>query len=327
MSMPAVQDVPRKTDAKTAVLNAGLFLVGMSLLGWSIYSNRDQLRQCLGGNLGWTSIVMAFALYSAGMMMAFVRWYFLVRMLGISIKLSDSLRLSFVGGLFNLIIPGAVGGDFVKAAFLSKMQVPKVRVYSSMVIDRFIGLLGLFLLASIAGLSAWPTSPPQIHRLTIFALIVTTGLIVFLGLIFSGILGKNSERMAELNAMSAAYRGQLPAVGFWVVISIGVHVCNTWAFYEMSRGILPELKVGLAEHFQIVPLVLFSTAVPLPLGAIGLSENVSEFLFKSVGHSDGAIAMMGFRILQFGFAMIAATVYLTNFNSMKRLTESNQDLP
>lgn len=307
--------------SRSAIVNAVLFVVGLSLLGFSISANREQLSRCLSGKIHWQPVLAGFALYSAGMLMAFLRWYFLVRMLGVPLKFADSLRLSFIGGLFNLIIPGAVGGDFVKAAFLSKMDVPKVRVYSSMVIDRFIGLLGLFLLASLAGLSAWQKSPLEVQRLTGFALIVSVGLIAFLALIFSGRLTQKSGRMPELNAMSAAYRNQIPALVFWVFLSMVVHACNTTAFYAMSKGILPEIKVGLLEHFEIVPLVLFSTAVPLPLGAIGLSENVSDFLFRSVGHPNGAIAMMGFRILQFGFASIAALVYLANLKSIKKLTE------
>ncbi|MFM1801875.1 MAG: hypothetical protein RJA81_1227 [Planctomycetota bacterium] len=309
---------------RSAVVNIGLLILGFSLLGVSVASNRSELHRCLSGQVVWQSVSFAFLLYSCGMMLAFLRWYFFVRMLGVPLKLSDSLRLSFVGGLFNLIIPGAVGGDFVKAAFLSQMDVPKVRVYSSMVIDRLIGLLGLFLLASMAGISGWQKSPADVHRLTVFALIITTGLIMFLSLLFRGVLTRNSDRMPELRAMSLAYGKQVPALIFWLAVSVLVHICNTSAFYLMSMGIMPDLKTGILEHFQIVPLVLFSTAVPLPLGAIGLSENISDVLFRSVGHPSGAIGMLGFRMLQFGFAGIAAMVYVANLKSIKKLTEYNE---
>jgi uncharacterized membrane protein YbhN (UPF0104 family) len=301
--------------------NLLLFLVGFALLGWAIYANRVQLARCFAGEINYGRIGAGFIVYVAGMSIAFIRWFFLVRMQGIPIPLADSLRLSVVGGLFNLVIPGAVGGDLVKAAYLARMDIPRVRAFSSMVIDRLIGLLGLFLLASVAGLSAWANSPAEVHRITIFALLVTIGVIAFQGLVFSGFISGKSSKSAELRAMSAAYRSHLPAIAFWTIASMMIHVCNTWAFYSVSLGILPEMKINLPTHLQIVPLVLFSTAVPLPLGAIGLSENVSDFLFKNVGHPDGAIAMMGFRILQFGFGLCAIPVYLANLSSMKRLTE------
>ena len=57
------------------------------------------------------------------------------------------------------MIPGAVGGDLIKAAYLVRMQINKTQAVASMVIDRILGLLGLFLLAAIAGAVAWPMAP------------------------------------------------------------------------------------------------------------------------------------------------------------------------
>jgi uncharacterized membrane protein YbhN (UPF0104 family) len=325
MTTPEASSATSGKSRKSTAVNLGLFALGMVLLGWSIYSNRTQLKRCLAGELHYSWMFQAFLLHLLGVMIAFLRWFGLVRLQGIQIPLADSLRLSIVGGLFNLIIPGAVGGDLVKAAYLSRMDIPRTRVIASMVIDRLLGLLGLFLLAAFAGLSAWPTSDLPVRRLTIAVLIATSTIIVFLALIFSGIVGRKSVKLAELNAMSAAYRNHLTGVMAWTIASVFVHVFNTMAFYRMSLAILPQLKIGLLQHFQIVPLVLFSTAVPLPLGAIGFSENVSDQLFQNVGHPDGAIAMMGFRLLQYAFAAIAALIYWANMKSMKTLTAQKWD--
>lgn len=325
MTIPESNAHASGKSKKSAWINMALFAVGMGLLGWSIYSNRIQLQRCLSGELHYSWIFQAFLLHFLGVMIAFLRWFALVRLQGIRIPLADSLRLSIVGGLFNLIIPGAVGGDLVKAAYLSRMDLPRTRVIASMVIDRLLGLLGLFLLAAMAGLSAWPSSDLPVKRLTIAVLIATSAIIIFLALIFSGIVGKKSQKMAELNAMSAAYRNHLTGVMAWTIASVFVHIFNTMAFYRMSLAILPQLKIGLIQHFQIVPLVLFSTAVPLPLGAIGFSENVSDQLFQNVGHPNGAIAMMGFRFLQYAFAAISALIYWANMKSMKNLTDQKQD--
>ncbi|RLT11507.1 MAG: UPF0104 family protein [Planctomycetota bacterium] len=325
MTRPQAESAPVSTKQKSSLLNFGLFALGMALLGWSIYSNRVKLRQSLSGELHYSWMLEAFLLHFTAVIIAFLRWFGLVRLLGIKIPLADSLRLSFVGNLFNLIIPGAVGGDLVKAGYLARMDIPRTRVIASMVIDRLLGLLGLFLMATLAGLSAWPSSDTPVRRLTITVLISTTTLIIFLALVFSGLIGRNSPKMAELNAMSNSYRSHLPAVLAWTLASVLVHSLNTLAFYRMSLAILPELNIGVSQHFQIVPLVLFSTAVPLPFGALGLSENISSQLFKHVSHPDGAIAMMGFRLLQYGFAAIAALVYWANIKSMKHLTEQKWD--
>ena len=55
----------------------------------------------------------------------------------------DAVRLGFIGNIFNLVIPGAVGGDVIKAAFLCRMQPDKKpQAVASMVLDRILGLLG-----------------------------------------------------------------------------------------------------------------------------------------------------------------------------------------
>jgi len=75
-------------------------------------------------------------------------------MLGVPFRLIDSLRLSFVGTFFNLVIPGAVGGDLVKAAYLARMNLPRTQAIATLLIDRVVGLVGLFYLAAIARRSA-----------------------------------------------------------------------------------------------------------------------------------------------------------------------------
>jgi len=66
-----------------------------------------------------------------------------------------------------------------------------------------------------------------------------------------------------------------------------------------------------------------STVAPIPLGAIGFSENVAGYLFRNVGHPNGAVAMMGFRLLQYAFAAIAAGVYAWNWKAMRDLADQS----
>ena len=61
------------------------------------------------------------------------------------------------------MIPGAVGGDLIKAAFLVRMHVNRTQAIASMVIDRILGLLGLFILAGIAGAVAWPVGAETVR--------------------------------------------------------------------------------------------------------------------------------------------------------------------
>ena len=92
------------------------------------------------------------AIYLTALMITFARWQQLVQAQGLAFSFRDAVRLGFIGNVFNLVIPGAVGGDVIKAAFLCRMQPDKKpQAVASMVLDRILGLLGLFLLAGVAG--------------------------------------------------------------------------------------------------------------------------------------------------------------------------------
>jgi hypothetical protein len=62
----------------------------------------------------------------------------------------------------------------------------------------------------------------------------------------------------------------------------------------------------------MVPLVLFTVIVPLPFGALGLGEQVSDELFRMVGHPLGGLAMMGFRVVSLAVSAVSIAVYLAN---------------
>ena len=88
------------------------------------------------------------------------------------------MLLGLIGMVFNLVIPGAVGGDLIKAAYLARMRIRKTQAIASMVIDRILGLLGLFILAAIAGGFAWRLATTDVRKL-IMAAWVAVGLGVF----------------------------------------------------------------------------------------------------------------------------------------------------
>src|SRR5690606_11858374 len=77
---------------------------------------------------------------------------------------------------------------------------------------------------------------------------------------------------------------------------------------------------GLAQHFLIVPLVLFSTAIPLPFGALGVSEHISDVLFRLADYDGGALTMMAFHVAQYLGSLIALFVYLANAKQVRTLT-------
>jgi hypothetical protein len=134
-----------------------------------------------------------------------------------------------------------------------------------------------------------------------------------------------SEAVAELGATGAAYRQHPGVVALGVALGLATYSLHTLAFAAAGHALTPDAP-ALDVHFLIVPLVLFSTAIPLPFGALGVSENVSDGLFRLVDYSGGVIAMLAFRTYVYSTAILGAGVYLANLAQVRTLRESAEHL-
>jgi uncharacterized membrane protein YbhN (UPF0104 family) len=320
---------PKKRSKKA--IHAGLVALAFGLLGLVIWRNADKIHEVFSRPLDLRLLAIAEAIFLVGTVLTFVRWYFLVRVIDRRFTLRAAVLLGFIGNVFNLVIPGAVGGDLIKAAYLAQMHVKKTQAIASMVIDRILGLLGLFALATIAGALIWGSAPTDVRRLIVAAWVLTAMCLLLLAAIFAQAitrmfpgLGRGHSRLAlitaELKEMSTTYRRRLDVVGFCGLMAMGNHTLNVLAFYLVGRMFFPAMATTLAQHFLLVPLTLFTTAVPLPFGALGLSEGVADQVFTLVNHPSGFLAMMGFRVVMYGSGLVGAIVYLARLKEVRGLT-------
>ena len=324
---------PAKSPKRALFVNLALFAIGFGLLGLVIYKNKAEISKVFQNPVDYRYFAIGFGIYMVALMITFARWHQLVQAQGMTFSFVDAVRLGFIGNLFNLVIPGGVGGDVIKAAFLCRMQPEnKPQAVASMVLDRILGLLGLFLLASIAGAVSFRSADPQVRLLIGLVWGAFSAGMIGLAVVFSPTLyrplnrlvagrGKLETIVRELESIGLAYRKRIGLVVGMLGVATFVHGLFVLAFYSASAALFSTLPT-LPQHFLMVPLCLFTTAVPLPFGALGLSEGISGQLFQMVHHADGAIAMMAFRILMYGSGVVSAFVYLANLRQVRTLKDS-----
>lgn len=328
---------PRPRRGRSLWLNLLLSAIAFGLLALAIYSNRREIQDVFRRQIDYRLLAAAFFIYMSGLLLTFTRWFVLFRAVDVPLGLGDAVRLGFIGNVFNLVIPGAVGGDVVKAGFVYKKVPPdrRARGLASMVIDRLVGLLGLFVLAAAMGGLAWGRTTADVHRLTLIAVLAAGCGVVGLAILFTPGLyrplekflgrGRLEKALEHLVEIAAAYRAKLPVIAGTVGMSMTNHSLNVLAFYLVSRALF-DVVPSLWDHFVIVPLVLFTTAVPLPFGALGLTEQVSGQLFKLVEHPGGAVAMMGFRVITYVGAVVSVFVYLANLQQVREAEAAAQEI-
>ncbi len=140
----------------------------MGLLGIAIRMNRQEIQGVIAHRPDPLGFARGMAFYVAGILLAQVRWYMLVRASGLAFRLVDAMRLGWIGAFFNFVIPGAVFGNVIKAAFLAREKPEdKPRAILTVLIDFLCGLIGLFLIAAIAGTLGRDQLPKPTHKLVV----------------------------------------------------------------------------------------------------------------------------------------------------------------
>lgn len=325
-----------RSARRTLVVNGILTIVAVVLLAMAFRDERTQreLAQLLRRRPNLSLFALAFAIYLGAVMVTFYRWYRLVRALDLPFKLRDAVSLGFIGNVYNLVIPGAVGGDVIKATFLLRQQSRRTLAIASMVIDRILGLVGLFLLAGIAGAVAWPSASGEVRRVIILSWILLGSGLSVIAVAFTPALYQPLHRMvagrrrldallSELVTMASCYRSRIGLVFCLLLLSSAVHALFVVAFFLVSKALFPDEAPSLGAHYLAVPLTLFSMAVPLPFGALGVSENVSKGLFRLVSFPGGALSMIGFRVLMYAGGAVSLGFYLANLGLVKALERSS----
>jgi hypothetical protein len=67
-----------------------------------------------------------------------------------AIKFSEALSLTFIGYFFNNFLPTSIGGDVVKAYYLSNRTSDKMGSFTAVFIDRIMGLFTMIFMACLA---------------------------------------------------------------------------------------------------------------------------------------------------------------------------------
>jgi uncharacterized protein (TIRG00374 family) len=278
-------------------------------------------------------------------MLTMIRWYYLVRVLGMRLSFRESLRISFVGYLFNMAPAGVVGGDLLKTVMLARQELGhRAEALASVVIDRLIGLYMLFVISSVAILLVGFLQRPDIvirvvsvrflgsctlgvHLVCWCTLGITAaGTLAFASLFVPAVTNGSWVRwlerqpwvgklLARLIGAIGLYRHHRGTLALSVLMTLGVHSLYTLGIYLMTRGLYDPYP-PLSLQFVYAPLAATTGAIPLPLGPY---EAVLDLLFVLVPFAGGGqmvagqglVVALGYRIASLVTAAVGMVYYFS----------------
>lgn len=294
----------------------------------------------------WGMLVAAWFFCGGAVLTTLIRWHYLVRALEIPSRLTGSLRIGFLGYLFNLAPLGIVGGDLVKAVMLAhEHQGSSAKSFASVVVDRVIGLYMLFVVATVAIVV---TGFWRVENVMIARICEMTFLLTVLGTVGIGALmvpavsdGRLIRAMEHLPRVGRAMESLTDAMRMYrrkpavllaaAGMSVAVHSLFATGVYCIACG-LPGNVHALGAHFVMSPLSAATGVLPLPLGPF---EFVLDFLYvhvpiagAAIPKGQGLVVALGYRMITVLIAAVGACYYIGARREVAQvLQESDTERP
>ena len=242
------------------------------------------------------------------------RWWLLMKTRGLDCTLWKSFRLTMIGSFFNYCMPGTTGGDLVKAYYSAKHSDRRADSVMTVVVDRVTGLLGLVVMAGVAGLfmiaatrAGWlELSEKQtkvVNSITGFIWLGMAIGAVFTAIYFSArvrkALGITPQRIGKLpgakmllkiDEAALAYRHHIGVMFAAVALSLPVHLALAGATAMAGYALGMDTPLGLL--LTVVPVLFLAAAVPLTYQGLGVMEGLAMALILSATASENQIVGM-----------------------------------
>ena len=280
-------------------------LLGAGIFAWMAASGKLNLAQIAKGLAHWPLMlgILGLGYCQAGIMVW--RWTLLLHAQDIPLSFRRAWGLTMIGLLFNVVIPGSVGGDLIKGYYITRAtEGRKTHAATSIAMDRVVGLIGLlFLSAAVVAANATEVLPnPSMRALGLLAAGGFVGGVagLYAALLAGGRLSEWSFVPRVLrNVFSALheYRQKPGAVRNALALSVLNQTITCGAFYLALRA-TGVTGLRMSQFFLIVPLGLVTSAVPISPAGIGVGQAAFFALFRIVAPSYASAGTDAFTVFQ-----------------------------
>jgi glycosyltransferase 2 family protein len=257
--------------------------------------------------INWFVFAGAFLLYVLCNCIFVVRWGLLLKAQEIHIGYFTALKLHFLGLFYNNCLPGSVGGDLLRAWYVTHHTDKKVEAALSVFVDRAIGLGCTIVLAAFFYwliLSGQSSEGLDISRsiggsnglivyvkwLVIVFFMAAVLLVILLSVsrrgrgmlkrAYSMVWQKGTILLKKLITAVRLYCSKPFTLMFAVFLTFFIQILAIFCIWLIcwERGIGVELKYYLA----FFPVSWVAGSLPISVGGVGIVEGSLKMLFSKV---------------------------------------------
>jgi len=318
--------MPRRLKHQLIQLVKITFAIG--LIAWLVHSGRFDFASLT--NLLQPSLLIP-CLVCIGLAFVFAneRWRILLQAHELTAHMTfrSLFKLTLIGNFFNFAMPGGIGGDLIKAYYITQHN-PQAKTFSvvSIVVDRLAGLYATIIMAIFA-ICLYLNKSLEHAELRIalsFLVFLFLGFTFFWFFILSekihehswaqkliGLFSK-SKKLFSVYESCISYRKHKRLFFKAVVLSLVSQFFTIIFFIFAGRG-LGFSEVPTIAYFFVVPLGFMLTALPISVAGIGVGQAAFLFLFNmALGTKTqvGPTTITAYQVLLFAYGLVGAVFYL-----------------
>ncbi|MBZ6076257.1 lysylphosphatidylglycerol synthase transmembrane domain-containing protein [Microvirga puerhi] len=254
--------------------------------------------------INFASMTGAILSFLVAQFVATWRMQLMLRIVGVSLRFREAIRLNWLGLASGNVLPSTVGGDVLIVLGLSRLGRPVMQSLTGLVLNRIVSIL-----ATIACLSAVLTVPAlmqaieEVHFDKIVLAAMLLVLLAAIGLIWARRWPALSRRLSEIWELVLSYRKHpwLAFNGF--LMSVVILALGAVTF----RFLLPELpgRPTFLPLIAIVSLIMVAQLVPISFNGLGIQEGLLTACLTLIGWSvdNSAAAAILIRLITIGLSL------------------------
>ncbi len=265
---------------------------------------------------------------TASVLIATVRWRMLVSLSGARVGFWRSVSLQLVSLFFNVVIPGNVGGDVLKALYVARDEPEERRAGLLLVafVERVVGLAGLItvglIVVLVRGRTLWQDElfRPLISLVLLLGAGFVVGPAVFVlvmrsyGARLEALTAGSTSRLALLTQKVIASFRLVSARPALLLASLGLSMAlhgTNMLFFMLLAAVVGHQEVTLGAIATIYPIGLLSLMLPVSAAGMGVGHMAFEKLFAAVSLQHGADVFNVFFFGQIAPCVLGVIPYLS----------------
>jgi len=288
------EQIAREVGAnrRQRIVVAVKFVVTAALISYVLrVANISEIRRVIG-TAHWVWLAVAVVVLVGTQMLCALRWVLVSQPLQLNRSWHEFLRLYFLGAFFNTFLPTTIGGDVVKAYYLTRDTHQLARSTTSVFMDRNVGLGSLLIIGCVAatmnGATLRGMSIVPVLWLLLAGYCVSNAVLLYRRLHemvrrklrqlwFEGL----DRRLGAMFGSLAMYRKNLLTMTVAAVFSVGIQLVNFIAVFFVGLAI--GAPAALKHYLVFLPVITVMTMLPVSIGGLGVRESALVTFFIPAG--------------------------------------------